>query len=167
MIYLFGGQCDWRRPWWCWNLDYAYFYLIVDHFSYSEGCTIDPQFNRSAVIKFDGEVIRLQWQRLKRSSSKTSIRDMLFNLFNVTNRTYFMSLFKQRLRDQYIQQWFISVSTRSSCSLYKNITNNFWCQNYFHMVTNCNHKISNQKSFTTKCNSGQREKSQILQHVRS
>ena len=90
---------------------------------------------------------------------------MLFNLFNVTNRTYFMISFKQRLRDQYIQQWFISVSTRSSCSLYKNITNNFWCQNHFHMVTNCNHKISNQKSLTTKCNSGQREKSQILQRT--
>ena len=60
----------------------------------------------------------------------------------VTNRTYFISLFKQRLRDQYIQQWFTSVSTRSSCSIYKNITNHFRCQNYFHMVTNCKHRIS-------------------------
>ena len=67
---------------------------------------------------------------------------MLFNLGfgyawmpqSVTNRTYVISLFKQRLRDQYIQQWFTSVSTRSSCSLYKNITNRFRCQNYFHMA---------------------------------
>ena len=78
------------------------------------------------------------------------VRDMLFNLGfgyawmqqGVTNRTYFISLFKQRLRDQYIQQWFTSVSTRSSCSIYKNITNHFRCQNYFHMVTNCKHRIS-------------------------
>ena len=60
----------------------------------------------------------------------------------VTNRAYFISLFKQRLRDQYIQQWFTSVCTRSSCSIYKNITNHFRCQNYFHMVTNCKHRIS-------------------------
>ena len=78
------------------------------------------------------------------------VRDMLFNLGfgyawmqqGVTNRTYFISLFKQRLRDQYIQQWFTSVSTRSSCSIYKNITNHFRCQNYFHMVTNCKYRIS-------------------------
>ena len=78
------------------------------------------------------------------------VRDMLSNLGfgyawmqqGVTNRTYFISLFKQRLRDQYIQQWFTSVSTRSSCSIYKNITNHFRCQNYFHMVTNCKHRIS-------------------------
>ena len=78
------------------------------------------------------------------------VRAMLFNLGfdyawmlqGVTNRIYFISLFKQRLRDQYIQQWFTSVSTRSSCSLYKNITNHFRWQNYFHMVTNCKHRIS-------------------------
>ena len=94
------------------------------------------------------------------------VRYMLFNLGfgyawmqqGVTNRTYFISLFKQRLRDQYIQQWFTLVSTRSSCSIYKNVTNHFRCQNYFHMVTNCTHIISlirfqNQESFTTKCNS--------------
>ena len=34
MIHLFGGQCDWRRPWWCWNLDYTCFYHIVDHFPF-------------------------------------------------------------------------------------------------------------------------------------
>ena len=54
----------------------------------------------------------------------------------------FISLFKQRLRDQYIQQWFTSVSTRTSCSIYKNITNHFRCQNYFHLVTDCKHRIS-------------------------
>ena len=75
-------------------------------------------------------------------------RDMLFNSGfvwmqqGVTNRTYFIRFFKQRLRDQYIQQWFTSVSTRSSCSLYKNITNHFGFQNYFHMVTNFKHRIS-------------------------
>ena len=46
------------------------------------------------------------------------------------------------LCDQYIQQWFTSVSTRWSCSLYKNITNHFRCQNYFNMVTNCKRRIS-------------------------
>ena len=78
------------------------------------------------------------------------VRDMLCNLVfgfalmqhGVTNRTYIISLFKQRLHDQYIKQWFASVSTRSSCSLYKNITNHFRCQNYFHIVTNCKHIIS-------------------------
>ena len=78
------------------------------------------------------------------------VGDMLFNMGfgyawlqqGVTNRTYFISLFKQRLRDQYIQQWFTSVSTRSSCSIYKNITNYFRCQNYFLIVTNCKHRIS-------------------------
>ena len=65
------------------------------------------------------------------------VRDMLFNLgfgyawmqHGVANRTFFISLFKQRLRDQYIQQWLTSVSTRSSCSIYKNIINHFRCQN--------------------------------------
>ena len=41
------------------------------------------------------------------------VRDMLINVGfgyawiqqGVTNRTQFISLFKQRLRDQYIQQW--------------------------------------------------------------
>ena len=36
-------------------LDYTRFYHIVDHFPYSEGCTVGPQFNGSAAIKFDGE----------------------------------------------------------------------------------------------------------------
>ena len=78
------------------------------------------------------------------------VRAMLFNLGfvyawmqqGVTNRTYFISLFKQRLPDQYIQQWFTSVSTRTTCSIYKNITNHFRCQNYFHIVTNRKHRIS-------------------------
>ena len=55
MIHLFGGQCDWRRPWWCWNPDYTRFYHIVDHFPYSERCTVGPQFYESAAIRFDGE----------------------------------------------------------------------------------------------------------------
>ena len=28
---------------------------IVDHFPYSEECTVGPQFNGSAAIKFDGK----------------------------------------------------------------------------------------------------------------
>ena len=52
---FFGGKCDWRRPWWCCNLDYTRFYHIVDHFPYSEGCTVGPQFNGSAAINFDVE----------------------------------------------------------------------------------------------------------------
>ena len=90
-------------------------------------------------------------------NSASLVRNMLFNLGfgyawrpqSVTNRTYVISLFKQRLRDQYIQQWFTSVSTRSSCSLYKNIANRFRCQNYFHMATNCKHKISCQIFIST------------------
>ena len=30
------------------------FYHIVDHFPYSEGCTVGPQLIGSAAIKFDG-----------------------------------------------------------------------------------------------------------------
>ena len=56
MIHLLGGgQCDWRGPWWCWNLDYTRFYHIVDHFPYSEMCTVGLQSNGSTAIKFDGE----------------------------------------------------------------------------------------------------------------
>ena len=37
----------------------------------------------------------------------------------------------------------LSLLTRHSyVYIYKNITNHFRCQNYFHMVTNCKHRIS-------------------------
>ena len=32
-------------------------YHIVEHFPYSEGCTVGPHFNGSVAIKFDGEGI--------------------------------------------------------------------------------------------------------------
>ena len=53
-------QCDLRRPWWCWNLEYTRFYHIVTTFLIHRGCTVGPQFNVSAASLMV-RVIRLQW----------------------------------------------------------------------------------------------------------
>ena len=39
----------------------------------------------------------------------------------VANELYFITSWKQRLCDQYIQQWFGIISQRSSCMLYKDL----------------------------------------------
>ena len=76
IIHLFGGKCDWRRPRWCWNLDYTRFYHIVDHYTYSEALSLMGHQPLNLMVR----VIRVQWPRLKRSSSKTSVYPFMTSL---------------------------------------------------------------------------------------
>ena len=67
----------------------------------------------------------------------------------VANELYFITSCKQRLCDQYIQQWFGIISQRSSCMLYKDLHVSFSFSEYLNITMPLKHRIAFTK-FCTK-----------------
>ena len=60
----------------------------------------------------------------------------------VANEPYFISLSKQRLCEQYIQQWFGIIGQRSSCMLYKDLHVSFSFADYLNITMPLKHRIA-------------------------
>ena len=67
----------------------------------------------------------------------------------VANELYFITSCKQRLCDQYIQQWFGIISQRSSCMLYKDLHVSFF-SDYLNITMPLKHIIALTKFRTKK-----------------
>ena len=84
----------------------------------------------------------INWASLVKSLINSPRFGLVWTEQFVASELYFITSCKQRLCDQYIQQWFGIISQRSSCMLYKDLHISFSFSEYLNITMPLKHRIA-------------------------